>query len=34
MGASEGKAFENKFKADFSKLEGVSLDRLYDPVGG
>ena len=34
MGASKGKAFEDKFKADFSKLEGVSLDRLYDPVSG
>lgn len=34
MGASKGKAFEDKFRADFSKLDGVSLDRLYDPVGG
>lgn len=31
---SRGKQFEDKFKADFSKLEGVSLDRLFDPVGG
>lgn len=29
-----GKKFEDKFKADFSKLPGVSLDRLYDPTGG
>lgn len=34
MGTSKGKAFEDKFRADFSKLEGVSLDRLYDPVSG
>lgn len=31
---SRGKQFEDKFKADFLKLEGVSLDRLFDPVGG
>lgn len=31
---NRGKQFEEKFKADFSKLEGVSLDRLYDPTGG
>lgn len=31
---SRGKQFEDKFKADFSKLTGVSLDRLYDTTNG
>lgn len=34
MAQNRGKEFENKFKADFLKLKDVSLDRLYDPVGG
>lgn len=34
MPVNYGKAFESKFKEDFLKIEGASLDRLYDPVGG
>ena len=34
MPVNYGKAFESKFKEDFLKVEGASLDRLYDPVGG
>lgn len=31
---NRGKQFEEKFKTDFSKLPGVSLDRLYDTTSG
>ena len=31
---NRGKQFEDKFKTDFSKLPGVSLDRLYDTTSG
>ena len=31
---NRGKEFEDKFKTDFSKLPGVSLDRLYDTTSG
>lgn len=33
-GVNRGKQFEEKFKADFMKLDGVSLDRLYDSTSG
>lgn len=29
-----GKKFEEKFKGDFLKLDGSSLDRLYDVMNG
>lgn len=29
-----GKIFEAKLKEDFLKIPGISIDRLYDPVGG
>lgn len=32
--ANYGKAFEDKFKQDFSKLYGSSIDRLYDVMNG
>lgn len=34
MANNYGKAFEQKFKADFSKLPDVSIDRIYDSVSG
>ena len=34
MANNHGKAFEAKLKEDFSKIEGATIDRIYDPVGG
>lgn len=34
MAKNYGKKFEEKFKGDFLKLEGSSLDRLYDVMNG
>lgn len=34
MAINKGKQFEEKFKEDFLKLEGASLDRLYDTMNG
>ena len=34
MAKNYGKQFEDKFKADFSKIEGSSVDRLYDTMNG
>lgn len=34
MANNYGKQFEQKFKEDFSKIEGFSLDRLYDVTNG
>ena len=34
MALSLGKQFEEKFKEDFSKLEDISIDRLYDTTAG
>lgn len=34
MARDRGKQFEQKVKVDFNKLEGASLDRLYDVVSG
>lgn len=34
MANNRGKEFEAKFKSDFSLIPGVTIDRLYDPVGG
>lgn len=34
MARNKGKKFEDKFKEDFLKLEGSSLDRLYDTMNG
>lgn len=34
MPLNKGKQFEMKFKEDFLKLEGSSLDRLYDLMSG
>ena len=34
MPQNHGKKFEEKLKSDFLKIDGVSKDRLYDPVGG
>ena len=34
MPTNYGKAFETKLKEDFLKVEGSTIDRLYDPVGG
>ena len=34
MGTNRGKQFEQKFKEDFSRIPGVSIDRLYDQVSG
>ena len=34
MGINRGKQFEQKFKEDFLKLEGASIDRLYDTMNG
>lgn len=31
---SLGKKYETKFKEDWEKVPGTSIDRLYDPVGG
>lgn len=28
---NKGKKFEAKVKEDFSKIPGISIDRLYDP---
>ena len=34
MSAGYGKAFEIKFREDFSKIDDVSIDRLYDQTTG
>lgn len=34
MAVNYGKKFEEKFKADFSTIEGASIDRLYDVMSG
>jgi hypothetical protein len=34
MAQNRGKQFEEKFKEDFLKIEGSSLDRLYDVMSG
>ena len=34
MPTNYGKKFEEKFKGDFLKLDGSSLDRLYDVMNG
>ena len=34
MALNKGKQFEIKFKEDFLKIEGSSLDRLYDLMNG
>lgn len=34
MANNYGKRFEQKFKEDFLKLKGVSIDRIYDVQGG
>lgn len=34
MSTNYGKKFEEKFKGDFLKLDGSSLDRLYDVMNG
>lgn len=34
MATNKGKAFEVKFKSDFSKIEGSTIDRIYDSVSG
>ena len=34
MAKNRGKQFEAKFKLDFLKLEGSSIDRLYDTMNG
>ena len=34
MSKNYGKKFEEKFKGDFLKLDGSSLDRLYDTMNG
>lgn len=34
MNINRGKQFEQKFREDFLKIPGVSLDRLYDQVSG
>lgn len=34
MALSLAKEFENKVKEDWQSIEGVSIDRLYDPEGG
>lgn len=34
MPQNYGKAFERKLKEDFLKVEGATIDRLYDPTSG
>lgn len=34
MSQNYGKAFEAKLKEDFLKVEGATIDRLYDPTSG
>lgn len=34
MALSRGKQFENKLKADFSKIPGSHIERIYDNVSG
>ena len=34
MARDYGKPFESQFKSDFLKLEGSSIDRLYDVMNG
>ena len=34
MNINRGKQFEVKFKEDFLRISGVSIDRLYDQVSG
>lgn len=34
MALNYGKAFESKFKEDFLKVQGATVDRLYDPTSG
>lgn len=34
MPTNYGKAFEMKLKEDFLKVDGSTIDRLHDPVGG
>ena len=34
MAKNYGKAFEAKLKEDFLKVEGATIDRLYDPTSG
>ena len=34
MAKNYGKAFEAKLKEDFLKVEGSTIDRLYDPTSG
>jgi penicillin-binding protein-related factor A (putative recombinase) len=34
MPTNYGKAFETKLKEDFLKVDGSTIDRLRDPVGG
>lgn len=34
MAVNQGKAFEARFKSDFLKVKGASLDRIYDSVSG
>ena len=34
MAANYGKEFEQQFKTDFLKLEGSTIDRLYDTMNG
>ena len=34
MPSNYGKAFEERLKEDWMKMDGATIDRLYDPVGG
>ncbi|MBO7696670.1 MAG: Holliday junction resolvase RecU [Methanobrevibacter sp.] len=34
MAQNYGKAFEAKLKEDFLKVDGATIDRLYDPTSG
>lgn len=34
MPVNRGKQFEDKFKQDMLKIEGISVDRIYDVVSG
>ena len=34
MPQNYGKQFESKLKEDFLKVDGATIDRIYDPIGG